>query len=112
MVRLPSEFLEELKNTPDPNRTARFICSACLFDPESGKYQTTQGVVEGKIALESRGDTGFGYDPIFIPTEIGNNDLTFAQLGQDVKNTISHRARALEQIKILLDSFDANTKNL
>jgi XTP/dITP diphosphohydrolase len=93
------KILDELKNVPESQRTARFICSAYLYSPDTKQFQTAEGIVEGIIAPEARGLSGFGYDPVFIPTEIHQNTLTFAQLGPEVKNRISHRARAMEGIK-------------
>ena len=54
-----------------------------------------EGIVRGTIIHERRGEGGFGYDPIFVPE---GYDLTFAQLGSDVKNRISHRAKAVEKL--------------
>ena len=54
-----------------------------------------EGIVEGEITTEKRGTQGFGYDPVFAPTEAGR---TFAELGVDVKNHISHRARAVGKL--------------
>jgi XTP/dITP diphosphohydrolase len=54
-----------------------------------------EGVVEGEISTEKRGDKGFGYDPVFIPE---NTSKTFAELGVEVKNQISHRARAVAKL--------------
>lgn len=83
------------------NRTARFVCAACLYDPSTHTNVIKEGVVKGTIAQEMKGDSGFGYDPIFIPSEV-SDQLTFAQLGPDQKNVISHRRRAIEQLKPLL----------
>jgi XTP/dITP diphosphohydrolase len=62
-------------------------------------HQIFEGICQGSITSEPRGDHGFGYDPIFIPD--GYNE-TFAELGPDVKNTISHRSLALEKVKAYL----------
>ena len=61
------------------------------------------GIVEGEIISERRGGEGFGYDPIFQPT---GYDKTFAELGNDIKNTISHRARAVKKLGEYLDKVD------
>jgi len=97
--------LNVLKNTKSEQRAARFICAMSLFLPERGNY-TTEGMCSGRITLSPKGDQGFGYDPIFIPN--GYNK-TFAELGINVKNRISHRAVALEKmIKIIVDHFRLN----
>jgi XTP/dITP diphosphohydrolase len=101
------KLLAELVTVPASDRAARFICSAYLYDPIKKSYFTSDGKVEGIIASEPRGETGFGYDPIFIPTEIHHNTLTFAELGPDVKNTLSHRARAVAGIKRFLIDLKA-----
>lgn len=94
-----SKLLKELKDIKDPHRTARFTAVVCVYNPETKDHFCEEGSVEGKIAHEVRkkGDQGFGYDPLFIPDEI-KGDQTFAQLGPQVKNTISHRSRALGKI--------------
>ena len=79
------------------NRRARFRTVICLI--ADGHEQLFEGVVEGEIIQERRGDEGFGYDPIFQPL---GYDKTFAQLGNDIKNTISHRAKA---VKAFVDSL-------
>ncbi len=73
------------------NRTARFRCTIALVEP-NGTPQTVDGRCEGKIRLEPHGENGFGYDPLFTPN---GYDQTFAQLGDTIKNSISHRAVAL-----------------
>lgn len=92
-----AKLLEEMEDVPDNQRQARFVCSVCLYNPENTQFISEEGVVDGKIAYEPAGKFGFGYDPIFIPTEGGGH--TFAQLGEEFKNAVSHRARALDQIK-------------
>ena len=71
------------------NRHARFRTVIALI--EKGVEHLFTGIVDGEIATEPRGEQGFGYDPIFIPEQTG---LTFAQMGEEGKNQISHRARA------------------
>ncbi len=76
------------------NRGARFRCTMVLA--RDGKEQANfSGAVEGTIIDEPRGTEGFGYDPLFIPEGF---DRTFSELGDEVKNTLSHRSRALKQI--------------
>ena len=75
------------------NRKAQFRTVICLI--RGGKEYLFEGIVKGEIIQEKRGGAGFGYDPIFVPE---GYDLTFAELGDDVKNTISHRARAVEKL--------------
>jgi XTP/dITP diphosphohydrolase len=80
-----------------PNRAAQFRTVVTLID-RTGTRQV-DGIVRGRIATEERGDGGFGYDPVFIPE---GYDRTFAELPADIKNTISHRARAMSELKKLL----------
>lgn len=75
------------------NRKAQFRTAICLI--MHGKEYLFEGIVKGIIIKEKRGNTGFGYDPIFVPE---GHSLTFAELGNDIKNTISHRARAVEKL--------------
>jgi XTP/dITP diphosphohydrolase len=76
-------------------RSARFVsCIACVF-PDGGEV-TAHGTCEGSIIRAPRGESGFGYDPVFVPE---GYDETFSELGPDIKNGISHRARALLAFK-------------
>lgn len=78
------------------NRSARFrTVIALLMHRNEGRPVCFDGIVEGEIATEKRGTEGFGYDPVFIPHPY---DKTFAELGVDTKNKISHRARAVAQL--------------
>jgi len=80
-------------------RRARFRCTMVLA--RDGLEQAHfSGTVEGRIIEEARGEHGFGYDPLFIPDDY---EKTFAELGEDVKNTLSHRARALAKVTGFLD---------
>lgn len=85
------KLLREMKEKT--NRNARFRTVIALI--EKGEEHLFDGEVSGTIATEPRGEEGFGYDPVFIPEETG---LTFAQMGEESKNKISHRARAVARL--------------
>lgn len=93
-------LLERLKDVPDEDRAARFVCTLVFID-EDGTELVARGSVEGKIGYEELGSEGFGYDPLFFPDEY-NGETTFAEVPQSEKNVISHRARALRKMKELL----------
>ncbi len=88
------KVLERLGAVPEERRTARFRCVMCLVDP-AGDETCFEGRCEGHIAESAHGSAGFGYDPIFVPE---GHERTFAELGLAVKNRISHRARAMQQV--------------
>jgi XTP/dITP diphosphohydrolase len=97
-----AKLLRRLKNVPLEKRTARFHCVIALAeirDPKSKMPDPNlfDGVCEGRIGFAPRGKNGFGYDPLFVPVDF---EQTFAELGEDVKNKLSHRARALEKLKV------------
>lgn len=94
-----SKLLDELDATGDAERRARFICVIAVADPSTGMLHTFEGACEGRIARAPRGSGGFGYDPLFIPDAY---DRTFGELNTEVKHSLSHRARALEQAVIYL----------
>jgi XTP/dITP diphosphohydrolase len=85
--------LDRVRGTDD-RRHARFRCVVALARNGS-LLGTFDGIVEGRIADEARGDCGFGYDPIFIPD---GKERTFGELPEEVKNTISHRAKAIRAL--------------
>ena len=85
------KLLKELKGKE--NRKAQFRTAICLI--MEGKEYLFEGIVKGEIIAEKRGGAGFGYDPIYVPE---GYEQTFAELGNDIKNTISHRARAVEKL--------------
>ena len=97
------KLLIELEGVPFRKRSARFRCCLVLILDNKYHLQTplpsdvtsTQGVVEGKIGVEIRGDRGFGYDPIFIPD---GSSLHMAEIDQQKKNLISHRANAFKSL--------------
>lgn len=84
-----------LRGLPAEDRAGRFVCVACLAYP-GGEVFCARGVLEGRIVDEPRGCSGFGYDPLFLVPEYGR---TLAEVGSDVKNRISHRAKALQQVR-------------
>lgn len=90
-------LLEKLAN--EENRRACFRTSVALI--YEGETHFFDGIVQGRIIREKRGTGGFGYDPLFIPD---GYDKTFAELGTEVKNGISHRARAVAQLAEFLRS--------
>ena len=97
------KLLGELHNIPEGKRTARFRAVIAIYDPNSDKVRTCEGIYEGKIALEPMGNNGFGYDPIFYNKELGK---TNAQMTMEEKNKVSHRGKALRKAKyILLNEF-------
>ncbi len=82
------------------NRNAQFRTVIALILDQ--KEYLFEGTVKGKIISERRGSEGFGYDPVFIPLE---RTQTFAEMGLDEKNRISHRARAFEKLKLFLNGY-------
>ncbi|NYE57284.1 XTP/dITP diphosphatase [Carboxydothermus ferrireducens] len=88
------KLLKELEGVPWEKRTARFVAVLCLYFPD-GSLVTARGECEGYILEEMRGSGGFGYDPVFYLPDYGK---TMAELPLEVKNKISHRARALEEL--------------
>jgi len=98
-------LLRKLADIPWSRRTARFRCVLTLAIP-SGEVYTTEGTCEGIIAVEPLGNQGFGYDPIFYLPEYGQ---TMAQLPPAVKNSISHRARAVQHMLPILSRILTET---
>jgi len=86
-------LLQEMKQSGQTSRAAHFECVLVLAYP-NGKCVSFEGRVDGVIAQEIKGESGFGFDPVFVPNGF---DETFAELGAHIKNKISHRARALEK---------------
>ena len=94
-----ARLLDELRDVPEPRRTARFRTVAAVCFPD-GTALTAEGVVEGMITTHPRGTGGFGYDPVFAPAEAEGR--TFAELGPVTKNATSHRAQALQALLQML----------
>lgn len=101
------KLLEELRDVPDAQRTARFVCAIALTGIINGAVTTHvfEGFAEGFITHETRGTNGFGYDPIFYDQEIG---LTFAELAREEKSARSHRGKALTTAKSFLETLREN----
>ncbi|NCB27407.1 MAG: non-canonical purine NTP pyrophosphatase [Bacteroidia bacterium] len=95
-----AKLLRDLEQVPLQERSARFHCVLSLTEVDVNadmedlleRTEFFEGVCEGRIASEPRGKNGFGYDPLFIPE---NYHVSFAELGDTVKNSISHRSKAL-----------------
>jgi len=95
------EVLFRMAGVPWPQRTARFRCVIAMARPGEAPV-LVEGRVEGYIAFEPRGSSGFGYDPIFYIPELGK---TMAELPMEVKNRISHRARAARKAREILERW-------
>ncbi len=93
------KLLEELKGVPINKRGASFVCALVLYRPD-GTFESFEGRWSGSISYEPTGTAGFGYDPVFVVAECG---LTVAQLSAEMKNSMSHRAKALNKLKISLE---------
>ncbi len=95
------KLLGEMAGVPEGQRQAAFICTMVASSP-AGKMRIAEGECRGSITFAPRGKHGFGYDPIFFIPAFGK---TMAELEPQVKNRISHRARALKKLKLLLPQF-------
>lgn len=91
-------ILELLKEVEDEKRSARFVCAIAVIMPNT-EERVVRATIEGRIAKESAGQEGFGYDPIFYVPEFG---CTTAELSMEQKNKISHRGKALELAKKII----------
>lgn len=100
-------LLKKLENVPDEKRTARYVCAiACVFP--SGKSFTVTGKAEGKIGYATKGDSGFGYDPLFIGE---GTDRTWAEIPAQEKDSISHRAAAAKLFIEKLKEYTSEDNN-
>ena len=94
-----ANLISRLDGVPKEKRTARFVCAIAAALPD-GNSLVTRGIIEGYIGWEECGSNGFGYDPIFYLYE---NDKSTAELSAEEKNAISHRGKALRQMKKMLE---------
>lgn len=93
-----ANLIQRLDGVPDEKRTARFVCAIAAVLPD-GRQFVTSAAIEGRIGYEERGENGFGYDPIFYLPEYSRHS---AELAPEEKNRISHRGKALEEMKRVL----------
>lgn len=93
-----ANLIERLEGVADEQRTARFVCAIAAILPD-GTQRITRGTIEGRIGYEEKGENGFGYDPIFYLPEY---QCYSAELSPEEKNKISHRGKALEEMKRIL----------
>jgi XTP/dITP diphosphohydrolase len=112
--------LDSVDSDPGSSRSsegfkARFRCVLVLVDPfvKDGEPFVVEGTCEGTITRTPRGSGGFGYDPLFL---VAGTDKTMAELGEDEKNRISHRGRAFEKLRLVLEKVlaerDAMTRKV
>ena len=94
-----NHLLQNMRGVRSEERTARFVCVITLLRPD-GSSLVARGSCEGLITFEPRGEDGFGYDPVFYVPSMG---CTFAQMGAEYKNRISHRANALRRLEAMLE---------
>jgi XTP/dITP diphosphohydrolase len=88
------KLLVEMREVPDAAREARFVCAIAYLEP-NGEPELFHGFLAGTIGRESRGDNGFGYDPVF---EVSKEGRTAAELSAEEKNAISHRGHAIRSL--------------
>jgi XTP/dITP diphosphohydrolase len=91
-----ARLLAELAPLPEDHRAAYYVCTAALADPKGNVQAVAEGRCHGTIVREPRGTGGFGYDPLFLIPEYHR---TFGELSSRVKHALSHRARALTQLR-------------
>jgi XTP/dITP diphosphohydrolase len=117
-----AKLLRLLKDVPVDKRTGRFRCVIALVAVPEKKIESASpvcyadeydaqlfdGTCEGRIQFAASGGGGFGYDPLFVPEGFTQS---FAELGEDVKNKLSHRAKALEKLKKFFNNKDAKAQS-
>lgn len=94
------KILSEL--APHTNRKAKFVCVMTLLDTDGEVLHVSKGECQGEIAKSQSGKNGFGYDPVFI---VEGTNLTMADMSEDVKNKISHRAKALSDMLSFIETL-------
>src|SRR5439155_1142451 len=107
VVRVPlvkgastTQLLERLAGVPDEQRTARYRCVVAYLDTPLAKPQLVEATCEGRILSQARGSGGFGYDPLFLSSDLG---MTFAEAPLPAKQRVSHRGRAIRAlVEVLL----------
>ncbi len=111
------KLLAEMADIPAAQRRAKFVSAVCFMLP-GGRTLAVQGECPGWIAFDERGTNGFGYDPLFVPDEVGlpsggkaanTARRSYAQLDDGEKDAISHRGRAMERLAESLEDFLKNS---
>jgi XTP/dITP diphosphohydrolase len=97
------KLLRELQGVPLQERGARFVTVVAIARPRTDQVETVEGVLNGLIAEQAVGTSGFGYDPVFFVSELGK---TLAELSHSEKNRISHRAKAFAKAKGILQQLE------
>lgn len=95
------KLLSMMKDIEAGHRTARFVCVIAISDKD-GNVETVEGSCPGRIAFSPVGSGGFGYDPLFIPDGF---EKSFAQLSAEEKNRISHRGKAIQKARPLIEKY-------
>ena len=98
------KLIAEIATLPAEKRAAYYVCAAALSDPEGNVKAVVEGRCHGVLVPERRGDGGFGYDPYFLVPEFHQ---TFGELSSRVKHALSHRARALAQLRSAIRSAES-----
>jgi XTP/dITP diphosphohydrolase len=96
------KLLASLKEVPEEKRTARFVCVLALCNSSRMKEWIVRESCEGRIALNPKGQNGFGYDPLFLYSLMGK---TFGEIDRETKATVSHRGKALKKLAQILQSI-------
>ena len=108
-----AKLLQEMRQVPAENRTARFVSAVCFILP-NGRELLVEGECPGTVAFSETGTHGFGYDPLFVPDRVGLPDgstventarRSYAELADGEKDAISHRGRAMEKLEAELPAF-------
>ena len=94
-----ADIIRRLEGVEGSDRSARFVCAMAVAFPD-GRIRTCRGTIEGVIDYKEKGTNGFGYDPIVYVPEYG---MTTGEMEPELKNSISHRGKALEQVKKILE---------
>lgn len=100
------KLLKELGGVPMERRGAQFKCVIAVVVPD-GAEQVVEGAYRGVIITEPRGNNGFGYDPVFLDEQSG---FTFAEMDPEHKNQVSHRSRAIQELKKILQGFPEKSR--
>jgi XTP/dITP diphosphohydrolase len=90
---------------PDGDRRVAYVCALVYVEP-GGREEVVHGRCEGTLALEPRGQRGFGYDPAFVPDDYPDDERTMAELSPDEKDAISHRGRAARALAAKLRELE------